>query len=344
MYKNRSNRNKLQYIANRIPNNLNTGLYCVNCGKNNHSLMACTDPSNSYGLLCFYKDNINFSNDMKILMIRRKHTIPYIDFLRGKYDVNDIKYIIDLFVKMTFTEITQIITICNFSKLRNELGLTNNGTKQFKSEYETSELKFNYILRLGILHKIIICINKIFNISFSVVHDLNFSIDCNSVLSDYANIISSQIHDIEQLSGKKPSLYEEPEWGLPKGKREDRESDLQSAIREFCEETGFQMSNLRIYKNVIPLEEQYTGMNNITYKHTYFIAELINIKADTINKLCNGYDIANTDSQEQKTEVSKLMLLSQIDALNIIRPFHMSKKSVVHKAFYIMNQYKTFFY
>jgi len=341
MYKNRSNRNKLQNIVNRLPNTLTTGLYCINCGKHNHSLLACSDPNNSYGLLCFYKGD---ECESKLLMIRRKHTIPYIDFLRGKYDVNNIKYIVELFTKMTYTEISSIITQCNFLQLRNNLGLNNNGSKQFKSEYETSELKFNYLLKLGMLHKIIICINKIFSSSLKVVYDLNFVIDTESVLLEYSGIISSQIQNIENLTGKEPTLYEEPEWGLPKGRREERESDLQTAMREFCEETGLHLSNLRIYKNVIPLEEQYVGMNNINYKHTYFIAELINISPETINKLCNGYVTTNTDSHEQKTEVSKLMMLTQQDAIDVVRPFHTSKKSVIHKAFYIMSQYKTFFY
>lgn len=341
MYKNRSSRNKLQYIGNKLPNTLASGLYCVNCGKNNHSLLACTEPNNSYGILCFYKEDLC---EAKLLMIRRKNTIPYIDFLRGKYDVNNIKYILDLFTKMTYTEISNIITLCHFEKLRYNMGLTNNGSRQFKAEYETSELKFNYILKLGILHKIIICINKIFASSFKVAYNLNFIINTESVLLEYSGIITSQINEIETQTGKPPSLYEEPEWGLPKGRREERESDLQTAIREFCEETGLHMSNLRIYKNVIPLEEQYVGMNNVNYKHIYFIAELINIGSDTINKLCDGYVTTNKDSNEQKTEVSKLMMLAQQDAISIIRPFHISKKSVIHKAFYIMAQCKTFFY
>lgn len=348
MYKNRSYRSKLNHIAgNKLPTNLSMGLYCSNCGKNNHSLLACTDPNNSYGLLCFYKipgETNTSPNDTKVLMIRRKHTIPYIDFLRGKYDVNNMQYLIELFAKMTYSEITQIVSTCNFNELRHNLGLNNNRSKQYKSEYETSELKFNYILKLGILHKVIICINKIFNTNLTITYELNFDIDSAKVLLDYSAIISSQINEITHQTGKAPTLYTDPEWGLPKGKREDRESDLQTAMREFCEETGLQMNNLRIYKNVIPLEEQYTGMNNITYKHTYFVAELINISPDMVAKLCNGYIISSSDSQEQKTEISKIMLLTQTDALNCIRSFHTSKKNVVHKAFYIMSQYNTFFY
>jgi 8-oxo-dGTP pyrophosphatase MutT (NUDIX family) len=340
MFKNRSNRNK----QNHIPNTLGSGLYCVNCGKNNHSLVACSDPHNSYGLLCFYKNPEHPKDEPKLLMIRRKHTIPYMDFLRGKYDVNNIKYLVDLFSKMTYAEIISITDTCNFINLRMALGLNNTGNRQFKNEYETSELKFNYILKLGLLHRIIICINKIFNTNISVPYELNFSLSKDAVEAEYSGIIDSCIHDIEKgLPGFPPMFYDEPEWGLPKGKREERESDLQTAIREFCEETGLQMNNLRIYKNVIPLEEQYTGMNAISYKHTYFVAELINLSPDKVDKLCFGYVPSQNDSHEQQIEVSKIMLLNQYDALSCIRPFHQCKKNVVHKAFYIMSQYKNFF-
>ena len=35
-------------------------LYCVNCGKTNHTYTNCNDPLNSYGILCFYNtENVN---------------------------------------------------------------------------------------------------------------------------------------------------------------------------------------------------------------------------------------------------------------------------------------------
>lgn len=340
MYKNKSNRNKL-YNA---PNTLYSGQYCVNCGKHNHTLTMCTDPHNSYGLLCFYRNPEKPREEPKLLMIRRKHTIPYMDFLRGKYDVNNLTYLINLFSRMTYGEIQHVISICDFEKLRNELGLNNIGSKQFKMEYETSELKFNYLLKLGILHKIIICINKIFNADLIVTYNITPVINAKTVELEHSDIISSINTELIQQSNNTCILYKEPEWGLPKGKREDRESDLQTAIREFCEETGLQPRNLHIYKNAIPLEEQYISMNNICYKHTYFIAELINVDTEIINKLLTGYNISCNDSEEQNTEISKIMLLNQENALNIVRPYHQSKRNIIHKAFYIMNQYKTFFY
>ena len=79
MYRNRSNRNK----QIPLPPAIGMGIYCLNCGKTNHMQNMCNEPFSSYGLLCFYKKSPD--DTPKIVMVCRKHTIPYIDFLRGKY-------------------------------------------------------------------------------------------------------------------------------------------------------------------------------------------------------------------------------------------------------------------
>ena len=47
-----------------------------------------------------------------------------------------------------------------------------------------------------------------------------------------------------------------PEWGIPKGRKHNKESDINCAIREFVEESGIKHKNLNIYRNVKPLEEK----------------------------------------------------------------------------------------
>jgi hypothetical protein len=55
--------------------------YCNNCGKQGHLYHQCKMPITSIGLITFriYNDEIQY------LMICRKDTLGYIDFLRGKY-------------------------------------------------------------------------------------------------------------------------------------------------------------------------------------------------------------------------------------------------------------------
>ena len=58
-------------------NNLNkTEKYCNNCGLKGHLYKECLNPVMSFGHIIFNKDN------NKILMIQRKDSLCYIEFLR----------------------------------------------------------------------------------------------------------------------------------------------------------------------------------------------------------------------------------------------------------------------
>jgi len=55
--------------------------YCNNCGKYGHLYHQCKTPITSFGIIVF-----RIKNDIpQYLMIRRKDTLGYIDFMRGKY-------------------------------------------------------------------------------------------------------------------------------------------------------------------------------------------------------------------------------------------------------------------
>ena len=55
----------------------------------------------SYGIILY--DNTDKSN-IKIVMIERKNTISFIEFLRGKYNIDNENYIQKLFDRMNITE------------------------------------------------------------------------------------------------------------------------------------------------------------------------------------------------------------------------------------------------
>ena len=113
--------------------------YCVNCGKSGHIFKVCPEPIISCGIICFklnnislskiekffYNkfiniedfnyDNINYYNkinfhrkDIKFLMIQRKNSLSYIEFLRGKYDENNLDKISSMFELMAESEIDNI--------------------------------------------------------------------------------------------------------------------------------------------------------------------------------------------------------------------------------------------
>ena len=66
---------------------------CNNCGKYGHNYNQCTVPITSYGVIAF---RMNKQKIPEYLMICRKDTLGYIDFMRGKYIVQNKNYIMNM--------------------------------------------------------------------------------------------------------------------------------------------------------------------------------------------------------------------------------------------------------
>jgi len=203
--------------------------FCNNCGKIGHLFHQCKNPITSIGIIIFNNDDIN---NIKYLMIRRKDSLSYVDFMRGKYPLNNKRYLLNILSEMTNYE-KENLKKENFNTLWNNLwGCYINN--QYKNEEKISKEKFN-ILKNGTYY------NGIF-------YNLNLLIE---------------------ESGNK---WNEPEWGFAKGRRNYQEKDLSCAIREFEEETGVNKYNIKLIHNLLPLEEIFTGSNYKSYKHKYFLA------------------------------------------------------------------------
>ena len=121
--------------------------------------------------------------------------------------------------------------------------------------------------------------------------------------------------------------YSEPEWGFPKGRRNLKESDINCAIREFNEETGFSQDVIKIFENIYTLEENFTGSNLKSYKHKYFIA-FIDFK--------DSHNIHNF----QKSEIGNMRCMSYNETISSIRDYNYEKIDLVKRVYYILNTYK----
>ena len=65
--------------------NKNTNI-CNNCGKSGHLFHQCKLPITSYGIIVFRSS----TEGLQFLMLRRKDSFGYIDFIRGKYSPYNI--------------------------------------------------------------------------------------------------------------------------------------------------------------------------------------------------------------------------------------------------------------
>lgn len=227
----------------------------------------------SYGIICYNERN-------EIILIQRKITIGYMEFLIGKYNVKDSDYILKLFDMMTIEERDKIKNTMDFATLRNDLGLLLLNSRHY-NEYTESKYKFN------------------------VLKDNN----------ELANILS-----------RASSEWQTPEWGLPKGRKNNDETNIECAIREFCEETNVNLNNIIVDYNIIPLEEVYVGVNNVIYKHIYYFAKYI--VEEPLNTKINTCEISNIRFCNLNT------------AIGLIRPYYIDKIHTISKAFNILtNKY-----
>lgn len=110
---------------------------CNNCGIYGHLFYKCKKPIMSFGIICYRHDPL--SHEIQYLMIRRKDSLGYVDFLRGKYNPHNEFHLKNIFQEMTQEEIQNIKNF-EYSELWNKLW---NKTNE-KCDKKNIE-KFNYV-------------------------------------------------------------------------------------------------------------------------------------------------------------------------------------------------------
>jgi 8-oxo-dGTP pyrophosphatase MutT (NUDIX family) len=208
---------------------MNINNFCNNCGVKGHIFYQCKQPITSVGIIVF---RINEDGKREYLLIRRKDSIGYVEFMRGKYNIYSKLYLSNIIAEMTMDEKQRILTN-DFDTLWKNLWGDDINT-QYRGEEKISREKFE---------------------------SLRYGISTND--NDYS---------LETLINESKSQWLETEWGFPKGRHNNQEKDLLCALREFEEETGYSRLSINIVQNLVPFEEIFTGSNYKSYKHKYYVA------------------------------------------------------------------------
>lgn len=295
-------------------------LYCNNCGKHGHVYKKCFEPKTSYGIIC-----IN-PNNKKIY-----------DFFISKY-----KFPINN---------QQLKNICINKYIQKNIGCNNKKdldlfeNKIIKTtEYLMVRRKHTYdyihIVR-GIydinIENLIKSINLLTKIEYNNI--LNNSFDelwediwqINAYKLEFRNeynrakeqFIFFKTYILPQIQHKINIVYNVPEWGFPKGKRNNNETNLECATREFEEESGLEKSDYVILDRLFPLIEYIKGSNGIEYKHVYYIG-LFNNNFDTktINKKAKNI--------HQQYEIGDIGIYNSEQINEIIRSYDIEKKDIIN--------------
>jgi 8-oxo-dGTP pyrophosphatase MutT (NUDIX family) len=243
-------------------------MFCNNCGGKGHLFRTCKDPVLSCGLLLIDRPSLPVDpTAIRVLMIRRKDSMSFAEFMRGKYDPTDIDYLSTLVKNMTLKEQAALASD-SFESLWRQLW----GDDRTSADFIPSRDRFYQVDRLGLMR---------------------------NNLSEYI----------------------EPEWGFPKGRRMRGETDLACAVREFGEETNVPRDAYVVLKNII-LEETFTGLNTVQYKHIYFVALLK--QPDMVN-------LSQRFTPMQRREISGLAWKTLDEAAALIRPHHVERMGMLNQ-------------
>ena len=153
-----------------------SNVHCVNCGEKGHIIRECKSSITSFGLIMFkivkneYEERNDIPNELKehvkainklhyvppnekkypkvkLLLIQRKDTMSYIDFLRGKYP-DSLHSDYEKLMKIKFEEMThserKSLEIGDFDNCWQRLWI-NHKSKLFLNEYKLAKEKFYQI-------------------------------------------------------------------------------------------------------------------------------------------------------------------------------------------------------
>ena len=247
---------------------------CTNCGKYNHEYKQCRLPITSWGIILIKLNNFDYpvhnnnvcveyyvqDNDkgaveisdtntkylasiavssIQFLMISRKNSLGYVEFIRGRYKPHMIDQTIYLFRQMKQCEIDKISNSLQmengFDYLWNDLWGTFDASHLTREKNE-SRKKYDDLKLLG---------------------------------------INGPDVDIDFIVKNVKPDYDTEEWGFPKGRRNKDETEEECAVREFKEETGYTDNDFKIIHEITPINETFIGTNGIKYCHIYYVAEYI---------------------------------------------------------------------
>jgi 8-oxo-dGTP pyrophosphatase MutT (NUDIX family) len=254
---------------------------CNNCNKIGHLFHNCKLPITSYGVILIrIKDK-----KIEYLMIRRKDTFGYIDFIRGKYSPYNFYQIQNIINEMSTVEKNRILNNTFNDLWKMMWGQTTNS--QYRNEEIVSCKKFD-LLNNG---------------------NLTNEDDNNSKIN------------VAYFVNKSVTSWQETEWEFPKGRKNLQENDLECAVREFEEETGLSKHNYKVLENVLPFEETFIGTNYKAYKHKYYLAfltedcnlsnfqssEVSKIEWKTLDDCLNSIRPYNLEKKELIININKLI-------------------------------------
>lgn len=269
----------------------------------------------SYGIaLC--NTNINKNNITEILLIKKRFSYHFLALVMGHYKKNDTNYIKYLFNNISTAEKIDILGL-QFSQMWYRIWLnipekffnllevykyTNFNSVPLQQKYTTSEIHKLYFQKKDRYEK-------------------NFLRDGGKRLRS----LIQQSSDAEIF------------WEIPKGGKNDNETNIDCAIREFYEETNIKKDKYTILYDTEPVINSFID-NDTIYKSIYYLATLNDKNDNFIPKI----SFRNFE-QISEVEMVRFVSILEVKFFNLQKPINdrlMNLYKLIIEKFKIHNKLK----
>lgn len=250
--------------------------------------MQATKYRHSYGVI-LVRNNPKKNNRLELLLIKRRMTYHFYSFVMGHYHVreND-QFLRYLFDNMTISEKMDIFNM-NFDSMWYRAWLYN--PEKDHSVYSKVWQKQAHLIPKWLDT----CM------SFTYKNYRKKKAKFDSVFGKNPDRLRNLLHQSQSV---------ESLWDLPKGRKDDNETDLETALRELYEETLIQHNDIEFFQEE-PIHHSYKDQD-VVYVNTFYIARMVNDQWKAR---------LNFDSKTQmcETEYIKWVGADEIDFLNMNR-------------------------
>lgn len=256
----------------------------------------------SFGLACcrFNPDN----HKVEILMIKKRYTYAFFEFVFGRYNKSDESKIRNIFDRMTFQEKRDILKM-NFDILWKRLLINIPNPPDGIQKHKQRKVRINN----GWTH-------YMKNNGFDQTDSSDWN--CyNRKKNKFNKLIADHGKQLYKLINN--TQTKEPLWEIPKGRPIHGELPLNTAIREFTEETGVTSDKYYMCQDIKPIFYSY-HKNRCDYRIGYYVV---------IAKKNNWTPRINFTSYEQSIEVDNIKWVPE-DEIAILTKDQINHKNTMN--------------
>jgi ADP-ribose pyrophosphatase YjhB (NUDIX family) len=280
---------------------------CANCGKYGHPIKSCMEPIVSCGLICFNIETItnkqienysynkfininefNYLNLANLNLIPNSYNLIKILMVRRKHSLNYIDFIRGKYLLNNLNHLAKMFSL--MTRNENIRILSYNFVDLWNNLWQNTAKNKSF--------------QKEFNLSKGKFDELKKN------------------HFFSLLDWEKLSMYNEPEWGFPKGRPNPNEKNLSCAIREFNEETNITFEQIYLLERTSNIVEDYIGTNGLKYRHIYYLASI-----DTE---------LNIDMEPDSNEIGMIKWFTIPDALEKLREYFNARSQLIHQIYFFL--------